>query len=51
MSALQRVATGEDDRLPTAVADAWRTMALVEACYASDASGGTAVPRPVGATS
>jgi predicted dehydrogenase len=45
MSSLQRVATGEDTQLPTSVEDAWHTMALVEALYDSDASGGTALPR------
>jgi predicted dehydrogenase len=45
MSSLQRVASGEDTRLPTSVEDAWHTMALVEALYASDAAGGTPLPR------
>jgi hypothetical protein len=27
------------------VEDAWRTMAVVEACYASDRQGGMAVPE------
>ncbi len=48
MSSLQRVASGEDTRLPTSVEDAWHTMALVEALYASDASGGTPLPREGG---
>jgi predicted dehydrogenase len=41
MSNLQRFAAGEDEALISPVADAIQTMALVEACYASDASGGT----------
>lgn len=45
MSNLQRFAAGEDAVLVTAVADAERTMALVEACYLSSASGTTDVPR------
>lgn len=35
MSNLQRFAAGEDDRLVTAVADAWHTMALAEAAFVS----------------
>lgn len=45
MSSLQRVASGEDTRLPTSVEDAWHTMALVEALYASDAGRGTPLAR------
>lgn len=48
MSSLQRVASGEDTRLPTSVEDAWHTMALVEALYAADAGGGTPLPRDGG---
>jgi predicted dehydrogenase len=44
MRSLQRFVAGEDATLPTSVEDAWRTMALVEACYASDRAGGTPVP-------
>lgn len=44
MSSLQRFVAGEDATLPTSVEDAWHTMALVEALYASDASGGTPLP-------
>ncbi len=44
MSNLQRFVAGEDVVLETRVEDAIRTMALVEACYASSASGGTAIP-------
>ena len=46
MSNLQRVLTGEDDALVSPVDDALRTMAVVEACYASSATGGTPVPEP-----
>jgi predicted dehydrogenase len=45
MCNLQRFAAGEDARLHTSVEDAWRTMALVEALYESDRSGGTPLPR------
>lgn len=45
MSNLQRFAAGEDEVLQTSVEDAWRTMALVEALYESDARGGTPLPR------
>ncbi|MBK7644250.1 MAG: Gfo/Idh/MocA family oxidoreductase [Planctomycetes bacterium] len=45
MSSLQRVASGEDTALPTSVEDAWHTMALVEALYTSDSTGGTPLPR------
>jgi predicted dehydrogenase len=44
MSNLQRFAAGEDPRLVTAVEDAWHTMALVEACFASSAAPATPVP-------
>lgn len=44
MANLQRFAAGEDDRLSTHFEDAWRTMALVEACYRSNAQPGTPVP-------
>lgn len=44
MSNLQRVAAGEDDMLVSSVDDAFRTMAVVEACYASSAAGGTPIP-------
>lgn len=44
MSNLQRFAAGEDSKLITAVADAWHTMALVEACFASSAAPATPVP-------
>jgi predicted dehydrogenase len=44
MSNLQRYVAGEDRSLISPVEDALRTMALVEACYQSSASGGTPVP-------
>jgi hypothetical protein len=44
MSNLQRFAAGEDRELVGSVDDAVKTMALVEACYASSESGGTAIP-------
>lgn len=45
MQNLQRFAAGEDDTLFTRVSDALRTMALVEACYASSQSPGTPLPE------
>ena len=45
MSSLQRFVSGESDALPTNVEDGYRTMALVEACYASSACGATRVPE------
>ena len=44
MSNLQRVVAGEDKALVSPVDDALRTMAVVEACYASSAAGGTPIP-------
>ena len=44
MANLQRFAAGEDRVLHTAVADAARTMALVEACYRSSARAPTRIP-------
>jgi predicted dehydrogenase len=45
MSNLQRYVAGEDSVLVTGVDDAIKTMALVEACYTSSATGGTPIPR------
>ncbi len=45
MSNLQRFVAGEDAALISPVDDAIKTMALVEACYLSSASGGTPVPE------
>jgi len=47
MSNLQRVVAGEDRELVSPVDDAIRTMAVVEACYTSSATGGTPIPPPV----
>ncbi|MEC3909249.1 Gfo/Idh/MocA family oxidoreductase [Sphingobium sp. CR2-8] len=44
MANVQRFAAGEDAQLATHVEDAWRTMALVEACYQSNMQPGTALP-------
>ena len=44
MSNLQRFVAGEDAALVSPVEDAIKTMALVEACYQSSASGATPVP-------
>lgn len=44
MANLQRFAAGEDERLATHVEDAWASMALVEACYQSNAQPGTPLP-------
>ena len=41
MANLQRFVAGEDAALVSPVADALQTMKLVEACYVSDARGGT----------
>jgi len=43
MSNLQRFAAGEDDRLVSSVEDAWHTMALAEAAFASAAAPATPV--------
>jgi predicted dehydrogenase len=45
MSNMQRFVTGEDPALVSPVAEAIRTMALVEACYQSSAAGGMPVPE------
>jgi len=44
MANLQRFAAGEDAVLHSSVEDAWHTMALVEACYRSNAAPATPVP-------
>ncbi len=44
MANLQRAASGEDATLHASVADAWHTMALVEACFRSSATPATPVP-------
>jgi hypothetical protein len=43
MSNLLRFIAGEDRALVSPVDDAIRTMAVVEACYASSALGGTPI--------
>jgi predicted dehydrogenase len=43
MSNLQRVVAGEDEALVSPVGDAFRTMAVVEACYESSGRGGVPV--------
>jgi predicted dehydrogenase len=45
MSNLQRFAAGEDRQLVGSVDDAIKTMALIDACYASSDAGGTPIPR------
>jgi len=44
MSNLQRFVSGEDSVLISPLSDAIRTMAVVEACYASSAAGSTPIP-------
>ena len=44
MSNLQRYVAGEDTELVGSVHDAIKTMAVVEACYQSSATGGTPIP-------
>jgi predicted dehydrogenase len=43
MASLMRFVEGSANKLPTRVDDALRTMAVVEACYADSARGGTEV--------
>jgi predicted dehydrogenase len=49
MCNLQRFVAGEDAALVSPLADAWRTMQLVEALYASSDHGGTPLPADPGA--
>ncbi|MFZ5893724.1 MAG: Gfo/Idh/MocA family protein [Myxococcota bacterium] len=44
MASLMRAANGESSELATRVDDAFRTMAVVEACYASSERGATPIP-------
>jgi len=44
MANLQRFVAGEDKALMSPVEDAFKTMALVEACYESSVRGGTPIP-------
>ena len=46
MSNLQRFVAGEDANLVSPVEDAIKTMAVVEACYQSSATGSTPIPTP-----
>lgn len=46
MASLQGYLDGSRDTLPTRVDDAFQTMALVEAAYASSATDGTPIPHP-----
>jgi predicted dehydrogenase len=43
MASLMRFASGESRELPTSVEDAWRTMAVIEACYDSSNRGATPI--------
>lgn len=43
MSNVQRFVVGEDDALVSSVEDAYKTMAIVEACYESSAHGATPI--------
>jgi predicted dehydrogenase len=45
MASLMRFASGETKELPTSVEDAWRTMAVIEACHASSDGGGTRISQ------
>ncbi|BET68332.1 Gfo/Idh/MocA family oxidoreductase [Opitutales bacterium ASA1] len=45
MGSMLRFSTGESSELPTAVEDAFKTMAVVEAAYESAARGSTPVPE------
>lgn len=45
MANVQRFLAGEDKELISSVHDAYKTMALVEACYSSDARGATKIPK------
>jgi predicted dehydrogenase len=45
MASLMRFASGESTELPTSIDDAWRTMAVVEACHVSSDLGGTPVAK------
>ena len=44
MSNVQRFVAGDDDALVSSVEDAYKTMAVVEACYESSAHGATPIP-------
>lgn len=44
MASVMRFASGESPTLATSVEDAWRTMAVIEACHASSDGGATPIP-------
>jgi predicted dehydrogenase len=44
MASLMRFASGESADLPTSVEEAWRTMAVIEACHASSSRGAVPIP-------
>ena len=44
MSNLQRFVAGDDAALASSVEDAYKTMAVVEACYESSVHGATPIP-------
>ncbi|HEY1848986.1 MAG TPA: Gfo/Idh/MocA family oxidoreductase [Opitutaceae bacterium] len=45
MASLMRFVSKESAELPTSVEDAWRTMAVIEACYASSRDGSAPIPK------
>lgn len=45
MASVMRFASGESGIPPTSVEDAWRTMAVIEACHASSDRGSIAIPK------
>jgi predicted dehydrogenase len=45
MASLMRFASGESSELPTSVDDAWRTMAVIEACHASSDKGAVSISQ------
>lgn len=45
MASVMRFASGESTDLPTSVEEAWRTMAVIEACHASSDNGSTPIPK------
>jgi predicted dehydrogenase len=45
MATLMRFASGESKEPPTSVEDAWRTMAVIEACYVSSSRGAISIPQ------
>jgi predicted dehydrogenase len=45
MASLMRFASGESPDLPTSVEEAWRTMAVIEACHESSSRGAVPIPK------